>query len=185
MKIAVFVGSIRNGRHGRTIGEWALGQLRARNDGHTYELIDLAEQDLDQLTAATPPIMAEGNYDEPKTTAWSEVISAFDGYVFVTPEYNASIPGTMKNAFDLLKVEWEGKPVGFLSYGGAGGVRAVNHWRDVVSNVGMLPLEAQASLAFDDHFVDFRFAPDDATAEQLAAVAEELVKVGEKISVNA
>lgn len=185
MKIAVFVGSIRNGRHGRTIGEWALGQLQSRGDGHTYELIDLAEHDLDQLTAATPPIMAAGVYEEPKTIAWSETIKAFDGYIFVTPEYNASMPGTMKNAFDLLKVEWEGKPVGFLSYGGGGGVRAVNHWRDVVANVGMRPLETQASLVFDDHFVDFQFAPNDTTAELLAAVAEELVKVDEKVSVNA
>ncbi|WP_164546449.1 NADPH-dependent FMN reductase [Corynebacterium hylobatis] len=185
MKIAVFVGSIRNGRHGRTVGQWALDQLQARGDGNTYELIDLIEQDLDQLTAAVPPIMAAGTYDEVKTTAWSGTISSYDGFIFVTPEYNASVPGTMKNAFDLLKVEWEGKPVGFLSYGGGGGVRAVNHWRDIVANVGMLPLEAQAALAFDDHFVDFQFAPNEQTVELLEAVAAELVQVGEKATVNA
>lgn len=185
MKIAVFVGSIRNGRHGRTIGQWALDQLQARGDGNTYELIDLIEQDLDQLTAAVPPAMANGSYEEPKTVSWSETIKGFDGYLFVTPEYNASVPGTMKNAFDLLKVEWEGKPVGFLSYGAGGGGRAVNHWRDIVANIGMLPLEAQASLSFGDHFVDFQFTPNEQTAELLEAVAAELLKVGEKATVNA
>lgn len=185
MKIAVFVGSIRNGRHGRTIGQWALDHLQGRGDGNTYELVDLFEQDLDQLTAAVPPAMANGAYDEAKTTSWSETIKSYEGFVFVTPEYNASVPGTMKNAFDLLKVEWEGKPVGFLSYGSAGGVRAVNHWRDIVANVGMLPLDAQASFSFEDHFVDFQFAPNEQSAEHLEAVADELLKVGAKASVNA
>lgn len=174
MKIAVFVGSIRSGRYGRVVGQWAVDQLRAREDGHAYELLDLAEQDLDQLTSATPPIVAEGKYDEPKTIAWAEKVNGYDGYIFVTPEYNASIPGTMKNAFDLLKIEWEGKPVGFLSYGGGGGVRAVGHWRDIVANVGMHALDAQVSLTFADYFPEYRFTPGEQAAQLLATLAGEL-----------
>ncbi len=185
MKIAVFVGSIRSGRYGRVVGQWAVDQLRTRGDGHTYELLDLAEQDLDQLTSATLPMMAEGRYDEPKTAAWAGKVSGYDGYIFVTPEYNASVPGTMKNAFDLLKVEWEGKPVGFLSYGGGGGVRAVSHWRDIVANVGMHALDAQVSLTFADHFPEYRFTPGEEGAQLLDVLAEELSAALRGVAVEA
>ena len=129
MKNAILVGSGRNGSYARIVGEWALQQLESRNDGNAYEIVDLMEQDIDPLTAEVLPGMAKGVYEDPKTTAWSELIAGFDGYFFVTGEHNASVPGLMKDAYDHLHAEWPGKPMGFIAYGGGGGIGAVKHWR--------------------------------------------------------
>lgn len=67
MKIAVFIGSIREGRAGITVGNWSLDQLQARGDGRDYHLLDLKEQDLNPLTTAKPPAAAQGTYDDPQT----------------------------------------------------------------------------------------------------------------------
>src|SRR2546426_7000677 len=69
-----------------------------------------------------PPII--GQYSKPHTKAWAAKIGSFDGYVFVTPEYNHGVPGALKNAIDFLFREWNDKAAGFVSYGGAGGGRA-------------------------------------------------------------
>src|SRR2546426_8424167 len=74
-----------------------------------------------------PPIM--GQYSKPHTKTWAAKIGSFDGYVFVTPEYNHGIPGALKNAIDFLFAEWNNKAAGFVSYGGAGGERAVEQLR--------------------------------------------------------
>ena len=48
-------------------------------------------------------------------------MDGFDGYIFVTGEYNHSIPGALKNAVDYLYREWNNKAAGFVSYGSSGG----------------------------------------------------------------
>ncbi|GAB3692297.1 NADPH-dependent FMN reductase [Corynebacterium nasicanis] len=183
MKIAVFLGSVRQGRYARTIGEWALEQLEARNDGHTYEIVDLLEQDIDPLTAEVLPGMAQGVYEDPKTTAWSQLIAGFDGYLFVTAEHNASVPAMMKNAYDQLHIEWKNKPVGYLAYGGGGGGGAVKHWRDITERVGMINLAADAQFAFGEFFPDYVFTPGERGADMLHAVADELVDALERTAV--
>ena len=67
-----------------------------------------------------------GQYSKEHTKIWSAKIDSFDAYVFVTAEYNHGIPGALKNAIDFLFKEWNNKVAGFVSYGGAGGVRAVD-----------------------------------------------------------
>src|SRR5258705_10313687 len=80
-----------------------------------------------------PPIM--GQYRKPHTKAWAAKIGSFDGYVFVTPEYNHGISGALKNAIDFLFREWNDKAAGFVSYGGAGGARAVEQLRLGIAEV--------------------------------------------------
>src|SRR5258706_11998643 len=78
-----------------------------------------------------PPIMRQ--YNKPHTRTWAAKIGSFDGYVFVTPEYNHGISGALKNAIDFLFAEWNNKAAGFVSYGGAGGARAVEQLRLVLA----------------------------------------------------
>lgn len=97
------------------------------------ERIVLADFDLPLLTSATPPGMANGQYDDERVAAWGRTIAECDAFVFVTPEYNHSLPGAFKNAFDSLGVEWRDKAAAFVGYGAAGGVRAVEAWRMAVA----------------------------------------------------
>ena len=175
MKIAVFVGSIREGRTGITIGQWAIEQLEARNDGHEYLLIDILEQDLNPNTAVPPRMVANGEYADPKTLAWAELIGGYDAYIFVTPEYNASVPGPMKDAYDLLYAEWAGKPISFIGYGSDAARTAVSHWNDIVGRVGMTIVPAQAEFTFEEHFPEYVFTPGEQGTTWINAIADELI----------
>src|SRR5258706_8934944 len=97
-----------------------------------------------------PPVM--GQYSKPHTKAWAAKIGSFDAYVFVTPEYNHSISGALKNAIDFLFAEWNNKAAGFVSYGGASGARAVEHLRLVLAEVQIATLRQPGLLSTFTHF---------------------------------
>src|SRR5258706_9762582 len=100
-----------------------------------------------------PPVM--GQYSKPHTKAWAAKIGSFDAYVFVTPEYNHSISGALKNAIDFLFAEWNHKAAGFVSYGGASGARAVEHLRLVLAEVHVATVRAQLLLSMWTAFARF------------------------------
>ena len=85
------------------------------------------------LDEPVPPSM--GQYSKPHTKAWAAKIASFDGFVFVTPEYNHGISGALKNAIDFLYAEWNNKAAGFVGYGSAGGARAVEQLRLVMGEL--------------------------------------------------
>ncbi|MFD9503326.1 NADPH-dependent FMN reductase [Streptomyces sp. NPDC060035] len=76
-----------------------------------------------------------GQYEGAHTKRWASRIAEFDGFVFVTPEYNHSAPAALKNALDYIYGEWNNKAAGFVSIGAAGGVRAVEHLRQIASEL--------------------------------------------------
>lgn len=152
MKIGIIVGSIRQGRAGTAVAQWVLERAQGREAD--YEVLELADFDVPLLTSATVPGAANKQYDSPQVTAWSQAIDALDGYIFVTPEYNHGVPGGFKNAFDSLGSEWARKPVAFVSYGADNGVRAVEHWRQIVANFHMVGVRQQVSLSRFREFGD-------------------------------
>ncbi len=102
-----------------------------------------------------------GQYSNPHTKTWAAKIGSFDGYVFVTPEYNHGVPGALKNAIDFLFGEWNDKAAGFVSYGGAGGARAVEQLRLVLAEVQMATVRNQVLLSMFTDFENFSvFKPD-------------------------
>lgn len=173
MKIGIVVGSIREGRLGRSVGEWVLAQAAGRA-GAAYEIVDLKEFDVPLLTAQTLPGMAHKQYDSPAVTRWSQAVDACDAYVFVTPEYNHGVPGAFKNAFDSLGNEWAGKPVGFVSYGAEHGVRSVEQWRQIVANFQMVDVRAQVSMSIFTETADGQIAPSELRAPALATLLDQL-----------
>ena len=72
--------------------------------------------------------------------AWADAIRSADGLIIVSPEYNWSIPGGLKNAIDWVYLDWNRKPAAFVSYGGVGGVRSVQQLREVLVEVEVAPL---------------------------------------------
>jgi NAD(P)H-dependent FMN reductase len=136
--IKVILGSTRPGRFGEQPANWIM-DLAKEHPEATFELVDLKDMDLPLLDEAMPA--AYGQYANEHTKAWSKVVAEADGFVFVTGEYNFSIPAAFKNAIDFLAAEWRYKPVAFVSYGAAGGgLNAVVHWRNVAANLSMFAL---------------------------------------------
>lgn len=180
MKIGIIVGSIREGRRGARVGEWVHGIARD-HAGAEFELLDLKTFDVPLLTAKINPAAADRKYDDERVTAWSTAVDACDGFVFVTPEYNHSVPGAFKNAFDSLGPEWSGKAVAFVSYGSVGGVRSVEHWRQVVANFEMTDVRAQVTLMIFEEFDDEgRLTPHDRREQELRTLLDALVATVER-----
>ena len=137
MKIAVIVGSVRPGRAGLDVANWYIDQVKD-TPGLEFELVDLKDHPLPLLDEPMPPAM--GQYEKAHTKAWSEVISRYDGYVWVTSEYNHAPPASLLNAISYLFNEWSKKPVAMVGYGNMAGARAVEHLRNVAGELDMVDL---------------------------------------------
>lgn len=134
MKIAVIVGSIRPGRAGKEVADWYMSQVKDKTELE-FELIDLAEVSLPFLDEAMPAAM--GQYQNQHTKDWATKIARYDGYVWVTSEYNHAPPASLLNAISFLFAEWNRKPVAFVGYGNMGGARAIEHLRMVAGELEM------------------------------------------------
>jgi NAD(P)H-dependent FMN reductase len=149
VKIGIVMGSTRPGRNGEAVAKWVYEHAKKRNDAD-YELVDLKDFDLPLLDEPVPPAMHE--YSKPHTKKWAAKIASFDGFVFVTAEYNHGVPAALKNAIDFLYAEWNNKAAGFVSYGSALGVRAVEALRLSMGEVQVADVRAQVMLSM---FTDF------------------------------
>ena len=152
LKLAIVLGSTRPGRNGEAVANWVLAKAKARPNVD-YALIDLVDYPLPHLDEAVPA--SRGVYAGEHTKAWSAKISEFDGYVFVTPEYNHSTSGVLKNAIDYLYTEWNNKAAAFVSYGSLGGARAIAHLRAISSELHLAHVRQQLSFSLFTDFEDF------------------------------
>ncbi|MEV0038220.1 NAD(P)H-dependent oxidoreductase [Streptomyces sp. NPDC050804] len=129
IRLAVIIGSTREGRLGSTVGGWFTALAKAHGNTEV-DLIDLADA---ELPAVHPDW---GTEPTPALAALTARVGAADAFVVVTPEYNHSFPAVLKHFIDLHREEWQAKPVGFVSYGGAGGgLRAVEQLRLVFAEL--------------------------------------------------
>jgi NAD(P)H-dependent FMN reductase len=173
IRIAIILGSTRPGRNGEAVARWVLDIAKQRSDAE-YELVDIADYNLPHLDEAMPPSM--GRYEQPHTKAWAEKIGSFDGFVFVTPEYNHSTSGALKNAIDFLYSEWNNKAAGFVSYGSVGGTRAVEHLRLVMGELQVADVRAQVALSLYTDFENFaEFSPAPLHTEAVGRVLDQVV----------
>jgi NAD(P)H-dependent FMN reductase len=131
----IIVGSVRPGRIGLPIAQWARERVEAA--GHEVDFADLAEIGLPFLDEPAHP--AKKQYTQQHTIAWSERVDAAEAVLLVTPEYNHSYSPALKNALDFLFREWNRKPVAVVSYGGvSGGLRGVTALEPVLLALGMV-----------------------------------------------
>lgn len=115
-----------------------------------------------------PPAM--GQYAMSHTKKWASKVSEFDAYIFVTPEYNHSMPAALKSAIDYLYQEWNDKAARFVGYGSVGGARSIEQIRLVLGELKVADVRAQVSLSIYDDFENFSvFKPGD--HQSVAAVA--------------
>ncbi|ROO84959.1 NAD(P)H-dependent FMN reductase [Actinocorallia herbida] len=145
LKIAVIVGSTREGRFGPSVASWVTGRITRRGDMEA-EVIDLVETPLPTVfpVLGQPPAAAG---DRALLAAVSPRMAAADAFVIVTPEYNHSFPAALKNAIDWHSTEWHAKPVAFVSYGAfSGGLRAIEQLRPVLAELHAVTVRDAVSL---------------------------------------
>jgi NAD(P)H-dependent FMN reductase len=154
VRIAIVIGSTRPVRRTEIVARWVAEACAkhplTRTGEATFEVIDLAEHDLPVLDERAAALWAD--YRGAHTRRWAATIGPYDGFVFVTPEYNHSFPAALKNAIDYLFAEWHDKAAGFVSHGVHGGVRAVEQLRLVLAEVKVATVRSQVALST---FTDF------------------------------
>lgn len=172
-RIAIIVGSTRPGRNGTAVAEWVHAYAKTRTDAE-YELIDIEQFHLPLLDEPVPASM--GMYSKDHTKTWAATVASFDGFVFVTPEYNHSTSGVLKNAIDYLFAEWNNKAVGFVSYGSVGGARAAEHLRLIAGELQMADVRQQVALSLLTEFENFSvFQPGDYNRAALNTLLDQVI----------
>ncbi|MGF9663979.1 NAD(P)H-dependent oxidoreductase [Arthrobacter crystallopoietes] len=172
-KIAIVTGSTRPGRNNKGVADWVLSQTAGRTDAE-FELVDIADFNLPLLDEAYPA--AYQNYQNDHTKAWSAKISEFDGFIFVTAEYNHTLTPALANALSYLNVEFNNKAAGIVSYGSMGGARAAEHLRNVLSELQIAHVRNQVMFSLFTDFENFsEFKPTEQNAGTLAPMLDQLI----------
>jgi NAD(P)H-dependent FMN reductase len=132
LKLAIIIGSVREGRFGPVVANWFAQQV---DDRFEIDIIDLADTTLPALPAVPPaldpdPVRPAGMRD------LTDRLATADAYVIVTPDYNRSYPAALKAAIDWHFTQWDAKAIGFVGYsGGSGGLLAIEHLRQVFNEL--------------------------------------------------
>jgi NAD(P)H-dependent FMN reductase len=178
INVAIIIGSTRPGRKAPSVAGW-VHDIAARRADATFEIVDIADYDLPHLDEAKPAMM--GHYDGTHTNRWAAKIASFDAFVFVTPEYNHSTSGALKNAIDFLFAEWNDKAAGFVGYGVNGGTRAVEHLRVIGGELKLADVRTQVALSISSDFRNGEAYPEARHETTLRTMLDEIVSWGEAL----
>jgi NAD(P)H-dependent FMN reductase len=158
--IKIITSTTRPGRNADRVLPWLADRFEA-DDRFDVEVLDLREWRLPifQETRQSLGDPTDPTYSDPLVRAWNRKIAEGSGFVFLTAEYNHSIPGELKNAIDnvFASSAFRNKPAAFVGYSGGpiGGARAVEHLAHVMIEAEAVALRNSVLVggvgqAFDD-----------------------------------
>ena len=132
LKIGIVISTTRPTRFGHKPAEWVKSIAAERSD-MAVEILDLRDYPMpffDEVASnAWVPTTNE------VAQRWQKKVAEFDGFVFVTAEYNHGIPAVLKNALDYAYPEWNKKAAALVGYGAVGGARAVEQLRLIAAEL--------------------------------------------------
>lgn len=170
LHIGIIVGTTREGRVGDQVANWVLE--KGKDSGLSLSIVDLKTYALPLLGTSVPS----------QLEAFQKTIAALDGFIFVTGEYNHSIPASLKNAIDYLRDEWANKPAGIVSYGSLGGARATEHLRGILGELQVADVRSHTAFSM---FTDFEnwstFKPNDMHLANLTTMFKQVKAWGEAL----
>ena len=148
LKVGLIVGSTRPNRFADTPVQWLVEGASARRDLR-LTVLDLRDNRLPFFNEPASPAFTGGAYTQPEAEAWRKRIGEFDAFVATVAEYNHGPTAVLKNAFDSAFIEWHGKPIAFVGYGGVGAARAIETLRGVVIELQMAPIRQEVNIAME------------------------------------
>jgi len=176
LKVGIIVGSTRPGRKALDVAKWFEAIATTRGDA-TYEVVDIADYHLPLFDEPMPPSL--GRYSKEHTKKWAAKIASLDAFVFVTPEYNHSTSGALKNALDFLFAEWANKSAGFVGYGSSLGARAIEHLRGMLGELQVADVRTAVGLSLFEDFEGFTvFKPRDLHKTNINHMLDQVVGWG-------
>ena len=148
IKVKVIIGSTRQNRFSEKPAAWIFEEAK-KLEGVEIELLDLRDYEMPFFDSPMSPSMAGGKYSNEIVKKWAGKINEADAFIVVSPEYNHGYPAVLKNAMDVIYPEWNRKPVGFVSYGGAMGARVIEQLRQVAVELQMTPIRSAVHIPVD------------------------------------
>jgi NAD(P)H-dependent FMN reductase len=145
-KIGIILSTTRQARFADRATQWLLDILRARSDAE-FEVVDLRDYALPMFDAVGSPRFVP--LTDPEQLRFVHKIAEFDGYIFMTAEYNHTVPAVLSNALTYIHDEMARKPAAFVAYGSVGGARAVEHLRGLVVELSMVPTKAAVHIGWE------------------------------------
>ncbi len=176
LHVKIIIASTRPARKGPAVAAW-IYELFSKKEDLKLELLDLAQVNLPFLDEEKHPRLKE--YVHEHTRNWSKTIEEADAFIIVTPEYNFGYPSPLKNALDFLYLEWNYKPVAFVSYGGiAGGTRSVQQLKQVVTALKMMPISEDVHIPTFTKYINEqgRFNAAEGLVKSAEGMYKELIK---------
>jgi len=146
MKVAVVIGAIREGRKTPQQAKWVLKTLESMDDVQA-EVVDLKDYPMPLFNEPASPRYNPNRQVDPAAQKWLDKLAEFEAYVFVTPEYNHSVPGALKNAIDYVDWQLARKPAAVVTHGSAGGARAEVALKEILSESRMVPMSTVPGVA--------------------------------------
>ena len=143
LRIGIVLGSTRTGRFADRPAAW-LAEIAARREDLAVELVDLRDYPLPFFDEPKSPLREPSKHEV--AVRWARKVAELDAFVFVTGEYNHSIPASLKNALDYVYAEWNRKPAAFVAYGNAGGARGVEQLRLMLVELQVAPLRSAVHI---------------------------------------
>jgi NAD(P)H-dependent FMN reductase len=143
LNFAIVISTTRLSRFGEKAAKWVRG-LAENRVAASYEVVDLRDHPLPFFDEPVSPVSRPSPKQEVRR--WANRIARFDGYLFVTAEYNHGLPAVLKNAIDHVYPELNRKPAAFLGYGGMGGARAIEQLRLNLITLEMAPLRSAVHI---------------------------------------
>jgi NAD(P)H-dependent FMN reductase len=146
MKLAIIVGATREGRKTLQQAKWVFSTAK-QAEGIDAELVDLKDYPMPFFDEPISPRYNPDRKIDPAAIPWLDKLTEADAYVFVTPEYNHSVTGVLKNAMDYVTWEMQRKPAQVVSHGASGGARAATDLKEILSESKAVPLPTYSALA--------------------------------------
>jgi NAD(P)H-dependent FMN reductase len=180
LNLKMIIGSTRPGRAADRVIPWITGAA-TEHGAFDVEILDLRDWQLPIFGESFATIGDPRNptFSAPEVRRWNDAISAGDAYLFVTPEYNHSVPGALKNAIDSVfaTFAFRNKPAASVAYSGGigGGIRAVEHIAHIAIEAELVPLRNNVVIPFVGAAFDADGIPvDDRTSAAAKIMLDDL-----------
>lgn len=169
LKIAIIQGSVREQNNGSQVADWMMNYVKDNKEAD-FEHLDLRDFNLPFFGAK----MSEE--DGANVKKWQEKMASFDGYVFLTPEYNRGVGSGLKNAIDFVKPEVANKAAGFVGYGSLGGTRAHDNMRLILAELSVATVRTPVTFSLMSDFENMSvFKPHDYHTPNIDAMLSEVI----------
>lgn len=151
INIKVIAGSTREGRFSDKAAAWIADEIKKQEEV-VIEVLDLRDYEMPFFNEPVSPSFKQEPYKNEAVARFTKKIAEGDAFVIVTPEYNHGTSGVLKNSLDWVYQEWNNKPVAFVSYGSAGGARAVEQLRLNAIELQMAPIRSSVHIPGEQYF---------------------------------